>query len=101
MFYKLLFIGDVMINGIFLKKKPAKALVSMLKKDRVWYASMLCKEIDCTYPHMINILNSFENEGLVESEEQGRIKIIRLTSKGEELAHDFENVMRRIQKYDE
>jgi len=96
-----LFIGDVVIEGIFLKKKPAKALVSLMKKDRVWYASMLCKEIDCTYPHMINILNSFESEGLIETEEQGRIKIIRLTPKGEDLAHDFENVMRRIQKYDE
>ena len=96
----MLFIGDGVIEGIFLKKKPAKTLVSLMKKDRVWYASMLCKEVDCTYPHMINILSSFENEGLVETEGQGRIKIIRLTPKGEDLAHDFENVMRRIQKYD-
>ena len=99
-FYKLKLIGDVMIDGV-LKEKPVRTLVSLAKKDRVWYASMLCKEIDCTYPHMINILNTFENEGLTESEGQGRIRVIRLTEKGEDLAHDFENVIRRVQKYDE
>ena len=100
-FYKLELIGDVMIDGVFLKEKPVKTLVALVKKDRVWYASMLCKEIDCTYPHMINVLNTFESEGLIESEGQGRIKIITLTEKGEDLAHDFEGVIRRIQKYDE
>lgn len=90
-----------MIDGVFLKEKPVRTLVALAKKDRVWYASMLCKETDCTYPHMINILRAFESEGLVETEAQGRIKIIELTEKGEDLAHDFENVIRRIQKYDE
>jgi predicted transcriptional regulator len=87
-----------MITPIFFKEKPLRTLVSLAKKDRVWYASMLCKEIDCTYPHMMKVLQMFETEGLVESEGQGRIKIIRLTDKGEDLARDFETVLRRIEK---
>ena len=87
-----------MLTHIFFKEKPVKTLVSLAKKERVWYASMLCKEIDCTYPHMINILNMFEGEGLIETEGQGRIRIVRLTQRGEDLAHDFENVIRRMDR---
>ncbi|MFH0986735.1 MAG: MarR family winged helix-turn-helix transcriptional regulator [Candidatus Micrarchaeota archaeon] len=87
-----------MITPIFFKEKPLKALVSLSQKDRVWYPSMIAKEIDCTYPHISNIMTVFESEGLIETEEQGRIKIVKLTSKGEDLAQDFETVLRRINK---
>jgi predicted transcriptional regulator len=87
-----------MLAPIFFKEKPLRTLVCLAKKDRVWYASMVCKEIDCTYPHMINIINLFEDEGLVATEDQGRIRIIRLTPKGEDLAHDLENVVRRMDR---
>ena len=87
-----------MLTRIFFKEKPVKTLVSLAKKERVWYASMLCKEIDCTYPHMINVLNMFEGEGLIETEGQGRIRIVRLTQRGEDLAHEFENVIRTMDR---
>ena len=87
-----------MIDSVFLKEKPVKTLVSLAKKDRVWYASVLAKEIDCTYPHIVNITSTLENAGLITTEGQGRIKIIRLTSQGEDLAHDFENILRRMDR---
>ena len=87
-----------MISGIFFKQKPVRALASLANKERVWYASMLGKEIDCTYPHLTNILKVFEEEGLVVTHGQGRIKIIELTDKGDDLAHDLENILRRMDK---
>ncbi|RLG22018.1 hypothetical protein DRN74_01235 [Candidatus Micrarchaeota archaeon] len=87
-----------MLEGFFFNRKPVYALASLAKKDRIWYASMLAKEIDCTYPHIVNIVNTLENAGLVTTEGQGRIKIIRLTANGEDLAHDFENILRRIER---
>ena len=98
MSYKLKFTSDAMITPIFFKEKPLNTLVSLGKKDRIWYASMLCKEIDCTYPHMMKVLKMFEQHGLIETEGSGRIKIIRLTEKGEDLAKDLENVLRRMDK---
>lgn len=86
------------LSGVFFNEKPVRALASLVKTDRVWYASMLCKEIDCTYPHMMNILRIFEENNLVTSEGQGRIRIIRLTEKGDDLAHEFENILRRLDK---
>lgn len=87
-----------MESAIFFKEKPLRTLVTLAKKDRIWYPSMLCKEIDCTYPHMMSVLEVFENQKLIESEEQGRIRIVRLTEKGEDLAKDFETVLRRMDK---
>lgn len=87
-----------MLEGFFFNKKPVLALASLAKKDRVWYSSMLAKEIDCTYPHIISITNTLESSGLITTEGQGRINIIRLTPQGEDLAHDFENILRRIER---
>lgn len=87
-----------MITPIFFKEKPLRTLVALAKKERIWYASMLCKETDCTYPHMMKVLDMFSQMGLIESEEQGRINITKLTEKGEDLAKEFENILRRIEK---
>ncbi len=87
-----------MLTSVFFKEKPARALAALVKKDREWYASMLSKEIDCTYPHLINTLATFEEAGLITTEEQGRINVIRLTEAGEDLAHDLEGVLRRLER---
>ena len=87
-----------MLTSVFFKEKPARALAALVKKDRKWYAAMLSKEIDCTYPHLINTLATFEEAGLITTEEQGRINVIRLTEAGEDLAHDLEGVLRRLER---
>ncbi len=87
-----------MLSGLFFKEKPVRAIAALAEKDRVWYASMLCKKIDCTYPHMINTLGSFERFGLISTEGSGRIKIVRLTPQGEDLAHEFEGLLRRLDR---
>src|SRR3989338_1059771 len=87
-----------MISALFFKQKPVRALASLAQKDSVWYASMLCKEIDCTYPHLTNLLKEFERQNLITTTGQGRIKIIELTDTGDDLAHDLENLLRRMDK---
>ena len=87
-----------MFSRVFFKEKPARTLASMLKKDRRWYASMLCKEIDCTYPHMVNLLSGFEQAGLIETQAQGRVKFVKLTPLGEDLAHEFEGLLRKLDR---
>ena len=87
-----------MLTNVFFKEKPAKALAALAKKDRNWYAAMLSKEIDCTYPHLINTLTTFEQAGLIKTEMQGRINVIRLTDAGEDLAHDLEGLLRRLER---
>ena len=90
-----------MLSPVFFNVKPVKTLTCLAKKDRVWYPSMICKEIDCTYPHMMNILSTLEEHGLISSDYQGRIRIIKLTPLGEDIAHDFETILRRFEKVGE
>lgn len=81
---------------IFFRRKPALMLVSLKKNTRMRYGSLLAKEVDCTYSHAVKILQTLENLKLVEFEKKGRIKIIKLTKKGREVADDIENIKKLI-----
>jgi len=81
---------------IFFRKKPAMMLVALKKIARARYGSILAKEVDCTYSHAVKILQSLEQLGLVVFEKKGRIKLIKLTKKGQEIADNIENIRRLI-----
>lgn len=82
--------------NLFLHEKPVRALVMLSDKKRTWYAHLLAKEIDCSYAHLVKVLDEFEEAGLVNFEKEGRVKLVSLTDKGEDLARDLENVLRRL-----
>jgi len=86
--------------GFFLHTKPVRALIALADENRDWYASLLAKEADCTYAHMIKILESFEENNLVVFSRTGRVKLVRPTDLVLELAHDFSNVVRRLERSD-
>jgi DNA-binding MarR family transcriptional regulator len=77
---------------VFFRRKPALMLVSLKKSSRMRYGSVLAKEVDCTYSHAVKILQTLESLGLVEFEKKGRIKLIRLTKKGRNVADAIENI---------
>lgn len=81
---------------VFFRRKPALMLVALKKMSRARYGSLLAKEVDCTYSHAVKILQSLEALGLVVFEKKGRIKLIKLTKKGAEIAENIENVKRVI-----
>jgi hypothetical protein len=47
---------------------------------------------------MINTLSLFEHAGFISTEGSGRIKIIRLTPQGEDIAHEIEGLLRRFDR---
>jgi DNA-binding MarR family transcriptional regulator len=81
---------------IFFRRKPALMLVALKKMSRARYGSILAKEVDCTYSHAVKILQSLEELGLVVFEKKGRIKLIKLTKRGTEIAENIENIKRLI-----
>jgi len=81
---------------IFFRRKPALMLVSLKRKVRMMYGSILAKEVDCTYSHAVKILQTLEKLGLVVFEKKGRIKLIQLTKKGNEVAEAIENIQKLI-----
>jgi len=82
---------------VFFRRKPALMLVSLKKNTRMRYGSILAKEVDCTYSHAVKILQTLEILKLVEFEKKGRIKVIKLTKKGREVADaigDIQNLIK-------
>ncbi len=81
---------------IFFRRKPALMLVSLKKNTRMRYGSILAKEVDCTYSHAVKILQTLEELKLVDFEKRGRIKVIKLTKKGIEVAEAIENIQKLV-----
>jgi len=81
---------------IFFRKKPAMMLVSLKKNSRMKYGSVLAKEVDCTYSHAVKILQILEELSLVEFDKKGRIKLIKLTKKGKDVADAIECIQNSI-----
>ena len=81
---------------IFFRRKPAMMLVSLKKNTRMRYGSVLAKEVDCTYSHAVKILQTLEELKLVEFDKKGRIKLIKLTKRGQEVADSIEKIQSMI-----
>ena len=81
---------------IFFRRKPALMLVALKRLSRARYGSILAKEVDCTYSHAVKILQTLEKLGLVVFEKQWRIKLIKLTKKGTDVADSIESIKRVV-----
>jgi predicted transcriptional regulator len=81
---------------VFFRRKPALMLVALKRLTRARYGSILAKEVDCTYSHAVKILQTLEKLGLVVFEKQGRIKLIKLTKQGTDVANHIENIKKLV-----
>ena len=80
------------IFEVFFRKKPALILVALRKNTKNRYGSILAKEVDCTYSHVVKILQEMERAKLVLFEKHGRIKDIKLTDSGNKVAEHIEKI---------
>ncbi len=81
---------------LFFRRKPAMMLIALKRVNKAKYGSVLAKEVDCTYSHAVKILQTLEELGLVVFEKKGRIKIIKLTKKGQDVAESIETIRRLV-----
>jgi len=80
------------IFNIFFREKPAKMLVGLKNTKGAMYASSLAKQVDCTYSHVVKILQEMEKAGLINFEKQGRLKLLTLTKKGSDVADNISSI---------
>jgi len=80
------------IFNVFFREKPAMMLVGLKTGKIDVYASSLAKQIDCTYSHVVKILQEMENAGLITFEKQGRLKLLTLTKKGGDVAEYIQKI---------
>ena len=89
--------SELMENGkeifnVFFREKPAMMLVGLRNSKSGVYASSLAKSIDCTYSHVVKILQEMERAGLINFEKQGRLKLLTLTKKGSDVAEHLDTI---------
>ncbi|MBR9700537.1 winged helix DNA-binding protein [Candidatus Woesearchaeota archaeon] len=80
------------IFGVFFREKPAMMLVTLLNSQTEQYASSLAKIVDCTYSHIVKILNEMHKADLITFQKEGRLKVLKLTKKGEEVAKNIDRI---------
>ncbi len=83
---------DKKILGVFFREKPMQMLINLKNAKGGIYASSLAKSVDCTYSHVVKVLQMMEKAKLVNFEKQGRLKLLTLTKVGTEIAEHMENV---------
>ena len=80
------------IFNVFFREKPALMLLAMRNSKNTAYASYIAKQVDCTYSHVVKILQHMEESGLVNFDKQGRLKLVTLTKKGNDIAENIESI---------
>ena len=80
------------IFDVFFREKPALMLVELKNANSQVYASVLAKQIDCTYSHVVKILQEMQKAELINFKKEGRLKLLELTKKGKEIAGNIENI---------
>ncbi|MBR9677096.1 winged helix DNA-binding protein [Candidatus Woesearchaeota archaeon] len=80
------------IFNVFFREKPAMMLVTLKNSKNDIYASNVAKVIDCTYSHVVKLLQEMEKSGLINFDKQGRLKLLTLTKKGQEVADHIERI---------
>ncbi len=80
------------IFNVFFREKPAMMLVELKNAKSEIYASSIAKTVDCTYSHVVKILQEMQKAGLINFEKQGRLKLLTLTKTGQEVAEKIDGI---------
>lgn len=80
------------IFNVFFREKPALMLLGLRNSKGEPYASSLAKEVDCTYSHVVKIIQEMHKAGLVNFKKQGRLKLLTLTAKGVKVADHIDSI---------
>ena len=67
-------------------------LVELKNAKSEVYASSIAKTVDCTYSHVVKILQEMQKAGLINFEKQGRLKLLTLTKTGQEVADKIDGI---------
>ncbi len=85
-------VKDKEIFDVFFREKPAMMLVELKNANSQVYASVLAKQIDCTYSHVVKILQEMQKADLINFKKEGRLKLLELTKKGTDVARNIESI---------
>ncbi|UCD04529.1 MAG: MarR family transcriptional regulator [Candidatus Woesearchaeota archaeon] len=81
---------------LFLRTKPVDLILCLQNTNEDVYPSMLAKEANCTYSHTVHLLQKMEKMKLVKFEKKGRLKLVKLTDKGNNICNFFKGILKEL-----
>lgn len=88
------------LERLFLREKPAHALLAV-GEIKPAYAALVAKRIDSTFPHTSSIISQLEEQGLIRSRAEGRVRYLELTDRGKKVASALQSLYDLLQRPDE
>ncbi len=88
------------MKNVFFQEKSRDVLLN-LEETGGAYITEVSRAINGTYAHIFNIIKDLEQLGIVSSKKEGRIKFVKLTEKGSELAklmQSFQDILKAKKK---
>lgn len=86
------------LKDILFKQKQLRILLLLKDKSKDWYISELAKSASTTYVHACNFVMACESSGIVSSEKHGKLKVVKLTEKGIQIADNLATASALIAK---
>lgn len=54
----------------------------------------LNKKVNITYSHLLKVMYLYQKEGIIETQKQGRVRMLNLTEKGKQLCEAILNLIK-------
>jgi predicted transcriptional regulator len=89
------------LKEILLRTKPLCIFLQLRDTSKDWYASNLAVGCGATYVHTTKLLKEFKKSNLVTFEPTGRVKKVKLTDRGMQLATAIGELMLKLEEKEE
>lgn len=80
------------LSEIILHPKPSQ-LLTLLLQEKQWHTAALARESGQSYVYATELIKVFEKEGLITISPIGRRKWVKLTERGEKIAHLIDDIL--------
>ncbi len=84
--------------NILFKEKQAGIILALADKSQKWYITNLAKSANATYVHTSRFVARCEELGIIDAEIHGKLKTLRLTDKGQEIASSIMSINGKLSK---
>lgn len=86
---------------MFLHEKTVNVLLQILEAERrnaKLYVSQLSNAVNSPYSYVSRLIKQFEENSLVETRLEGRVRVVRLTPFGRKVAELLESLVKELRK---
>jgi predicted transcriptional regulator len=86
------------LKEVLFRAKPLCIFMELKDASKDWYASNLAAGCGVTYVHTTKLLKEFKRSNLITFEAKGRVKKVKLTEKGMQLASAIGELMPKLEE---